>query len=260
MAMHESRVLPLATMFLLVAGSARTANAPTKLHVEPREVAIGMLFRGAQVHVEAAVPAGLQVAVACVGEEATVDLKVKGKIGGLLWLNVGDATFTSVPSVYLLSTSADLGECAAHETPGGVPLSYAALESRSGILPETLPKHLLFQDYLKLKQSEGLYAVSLGSVSLEAGDGGVSRLSATLVLPAKIPPGNYRILVLGCRDGQGEFLGSSVVTVSAVGLVRFVSDMAHRQGLLYGALAVLVAIAAGLTVGVLFGLGSKGGH
>lgn len=257
---RRAATVSLTLVGLLAAWGARAGAAGVNLRVEPHDVSIGIMFHGAEVRVGATVPRDLPIAVVCLGEEGTVELKVKGKVAGLLWLNVGDATFSSAPSVFLVSTTEDLGECNGTLTSTGVPLGYSALEAKIGLAPTNLPKHRLFLDFLKLKQKEELYAIRPGSAVVKAHADGSLRLSATLTLPARIPPGHYEIFVFACCNGVGELLGSSSFSVTRAGLVRSISDLAQHQALVYGLLAVVVAIGAGILTGMLFGFRSKGGH
>jgi hypothetical protein len=86
------------------------------------------------------------------------------------------------------------------------------------------------------------------------------RVSTEFHLPAKTPPGEYRILAHGFAGGEGRLLGTAQLRVVQVGMAASIRTLATEHGLLYGILAVAVAIVVGLLTGVLFGLGSKKAH
>jgi len=44
------------------------------------------------------------------------------------------------------------------------------------------------------------------------------------------------------------------------GVPAFIADLAAEHGRVYGVLAVAVAVGVGLLTGVVFGVGSRGGH
>jgi hypothetical protein len=48
--------------------------------------------------------------------------------------------------------------------------------------------------------------------------------------------------------------------VTRTGLVAAVSEMARDHAALYGLMAIVIALAAGLLVGVIFKKGGEGGH
>ncbi len=223
--------------------------------VEPELVVTGMFYTGATVHVSAVVPAGADVAVLCRGEGHPLTLKRKGKVLGLLWMNVGDVSFEQVPALYLLDTSRPLGELAADTVLDALGLGVAALATRCDA---DASDPVLFSELARLKQKERLWRVAEGAVEIRSGEGGAELAVADLPLPPKAGPGDYEVLVYAFGSAQPELIGTGHVRVEQGGVSGFITELATKHGLLYGVLAALVAVVVGLLTGLIFGMGSKG--
>ncbi|MEJ2215981.1 MAG: TIGR02186 family protein [Gemmatimonadota bacterium] len=227
------------------------------INVDPAEVSAGMFYTGATVHVSAVVPLGAEVAMVCLDEGHPVKLKKKGKALGVIWMNVADVSFGEVPDLYLLRTSNRLDRLAGPAALADLALGYAALQARADPGPGA---EALFGELTRLKQRDRLWHVSEGSVHLQPAGSGMALATADFALPAKAPPGAYQVLVYAFRDGTGELAAEGSLRIRQVGVAAFISTLATGQGFLYGGLAALIAVIVGLATGVVFGLGSKGGH
>jgi hypothetical protein len=277
------------------AGAEPDAPRPV-LHVAPASVDVGMLFRGATVHVEGIAPAGRRLALVCTGEHGKVELKRKGKVWNALWMNVGSIAFDHVPS--FLHAYADVDGAAVNREaiPADLRLGLGAGGVESLVLPAGADEnaHRLFREFVQLKTREGLYAFGkLHSERLGAGGGNVAergapapavipvsaggasgldrsspvpvvdlalptRVSADFELPASIPPGEYEIRLIGYHDGTAELLASETFATRRVGLALLISSLSEHHGLLYGILSVLLAVAAGFLTGIVFASAKKG--
>jgi uncharacterized protein (TIGR02186 family) len=251
-------VLPL--LLLLPSGAGATTSPPatpaTAITVEPAAIRVDLLYHGTTVHARGSIPAGSEAAMLCVGPEGTLELRRKGRVWGILWMNVGDVVFEHAPSLYLLATSEALGRVASEGTLDRLAIGYAGLQQR--VTSSGDPS--LFKELVRLKEHERLYKVADGGLRLSPERGGTVGVEGSFFLPARVLPGEYQIRLYSFRDGAGTLVGASPVTLEQAGLASFISSMAHRHGLLYGIVAVVVAMITGLVTGVIFGLGGKRGH
>ena len=143
-----------------------TVSLTTKL--EPNVVLIGSFFNGVSISVSGKVSAENEVLVVLKGRSEDLTLKKKGRALGVLWMNLGEVTFRQVPNIYLLSTSKGLDEFA-RANPGQweqLGLGFESFKKNIDITPRLAEKDSLIQEFLKLKQSQGLYAARPGSGSL----------------------------------------------------------------------------------------------
>lgn len=261
--------LLLTLLSLLVAADAQTREPGTVttepqpatwLKIDPRQIEVRTFYSGTTVGVEGVIPVGYEAAVACVGKTDTIELKKKGRVLGILWMNVGDVVFEDVPSFYVLNTSTKLSALASPPILKELQIGYPAIEAQTIRSAVDRERHELFQELLKLKESERLYSYEEGGVQLEPEEEGAVRLWAQCFLPAKAPSGNYDVRLFVFQGGRGELLHNVRLGVTQVGATAFISSLAQHRGLLYGVLAVVIALVVGLLTGFVFGLVSKTGH
>lgn len=258
-ALSRASVVVAVLLAALVAGYPPSGSAAEPaVTVTPADVGMGLLYQGATLQVHGRIPAGADAVLLCVGADGKLVLKHKGKVWGLLWMNTGEVVFERVPTVYLLQTSTDLASLAPPEALVRLGIGYPALEERamagggedSGWFPELV----------RLKERERVFGVAEGVLRPEPQQYGRAVVDSTFFLPARVPAATYDVRLYSFRDQAGVLVGSATATLRQVGTTSFVASMARRRGLLYGIVAVLVAMAAGLFTGLVFGLGGKGGH
>ncbi len=227
------------------------------LAVTPARIGVDLFFNGTTLQVLGTIPAGHQAAVLCVGNETRLDLKRKGRVWGLFWMNTADVAFDHVPSLYVLRTSAPVAQLAPLDVLARLGVGYGGLEARATPTDSSGDVHATFRELVRLKTHEELFSVVEGAVALERGVPDRLEVAADLFLPPRTPPGSYQVRLFSFRDGNGALVGETTVLLRQVGFAAFTSRMAHERGLLYGIASVLLAIAAGMLTGIAFGRGSK---
>ena len=233
--------------------SATAAHAePETLHlvVEPARVEIGFFYSGVDLTVSAETEPGVDVAVLVTGPASELVMRTQARRWGLFWAPAGEVTFESVPSLYLLRTTAELERLAPAQVLEAWGIGYEALRPTLG----DGAREELFHELIVLKESEGLFSslVDKGEASASPRAEG-SSLQAALHVPARAPASAYSVQLLAFRDGQVVGRGEGTFDLARGGLVEFVASLAETHGLAYGVLAVVVAVASGLLVGFLFG-------
>ena len=230
-------------------------------HLTPEAVDIGTFFNGTEVYVSGNVSRDAEVVVRLSGMRQDVALKKKGKVLGLLWMNLGSITIHNAPTLYLVYISDDL-ETTARTQPDkweDLGFGFAALKKKVDISSAEGDSEEIFGEFLKLKESEGLYAIEPGRVTYGEGESGGKSFEAILQIPPRLTPGKYLVETFAVKDGSVEASTKAELQVKQVGFPAFVSGLAFKRGALYGLLATIIAIAAGLLMGVLF-KGEKGAH
>ncbi len=253
---------------LVLAGTPAPAGGETPggtgalaaLTVMPDDVRADLLFNGALLHVRGTIPEGGQAAIVCAGPGGRLKLRRKGRVWGLFWLNTGEIVFDDVPSLYLLCTSAPVAQLAPTVVLNRLGAGLDALESRAAFAGPAAERRTLFGEMVRLKTGEGLYAVAEGAARLRPGAPGTLDVAADLFLPARTPPGEFTVRLMSFRGGDGSVVAESTVALRQAGIAAFISRMAHERGLLYGIVSVVLAIAAGMLTGVVFGRGSRRPH
>ena len=257
----------LLSLSLAVSAARASAGLPAAnpadrvaLAVEPEEVGVDLFFDGATLHVRGAIPAGHEGAILCAGKETALGLQRKGRVWGFLWMNTSEVVFDRVPSVYVLHTSAPLARLGPAGLLERLGVGFDSLEKRTGFQGPANDRRAVFDELVRLKKREELFSIAEGAAMLGRGVPGLLEMSTDIFLPARTPPGDYRIALFSFHGGEGAALAEKTVTVRQRGFAAFTSRAAHERGLLYGIVAVLVAIAAGMATGVVFGRGSRRPH
>ncbi|RJP22123.1 MAG: hypothetical protein C4520_08680 [Candidatus Abyssobacteria bacterium SURF_5] len=234
--------------------------AEPEVAISKDRIEISSFYHGTTITAEAFIPAGCQAALVVSSERKDHPLNQKGKVGPL-WMNIGTATIKGAPETYFLFSSVDpLDSLAPGEVLEKHGLGYEAL--RAGVTVEHAQSQLdeLFPEFLKLKEEAGLYRTSPSSINLEPTETGEKHLLAEIPIPANIPAGEYRVQLFCFNDREFSSNSSSKLTVVKVGLPEKVSALAFEHPAVYGILSILIAMAAGIFMGLIFGSKKKEPH
>lgn len=248
------RILTI-TVVLVVFTSLRTglaANDGNDITVEPDKIEVGLFYSGQKIDVRAETPVGYQVVIKVSGEEEDVSLKKKGKKLGFLWMDVGDLEYKSVPSLYLIRSSKNLSDVADKDELNRLGIGYEALENRIVSDEEADGYGSYFGELIKLKEKAKLFSVREDSIKIRKKKGDLQEVVDSFILPSKAPVGEYEVDIFGFNGGNGTLLGSRIIKLKFGPVTSFITSMAENHGLLYGCLASIIAIIAGLITGFIF--------
>ena len=230
----------------LALGPASGAGAASaRLVLTPATVEIGTFFEGTTVNFSGEIPAGAGAVLEVTGQAGDEHLMRRGRRGGL-WMNVGEIDILHAPAFYLvLSTDPEL-----LAPSGGVSAwGYKALEAGvkfTGMIKAGEEKEF-FQQFLKLKERDGLYGTFPGALKRAGG-----AVQGSFKLPARAAPGTYRVRLSVVNQGRMVEEVPGELFVKMVGFPAMLTALAYEHGVLYGLLAVLIAILAGFIMGFLF--------
>ncbi|MBI4677184.1 MAG: TIGR02186 family protein [Elusimicrobia bacterium] len=219
-------------------------QAGAGLSFDPPEVGQGLFYGGSDVSVTARVPAAGGAVLRVLGPKTDARLMRKGRVWGA-WMNVEPLVFKDLPALCLTLASRDKK---ADDEAGCRAMVRRALPSDSRSPPD-----LLFSQLLRLKESEGLYAATDGLWVSAPDESGMMSVSALVHLPAKAPPAAYMMELFGRQDGRLVLLAGRPLEVRRVGVPAWIDRLSEEHRLLHGLLAVLVACATGLAVGLTLG-------
>lgn len=219
------------------------------LEVVPKGVHITESFRGALVTVSADIPKGASTVLEIKGPVHDDHLLRQGRKGGL-WMSVGEVTVHGAPSVYLVMSSPDLPSNSSTGPQWGYGVLQKGMQFAGAIPKEGAGE--LFQQFVKLKESEGLYGVFPKSLKVVGSSDDRSTVEGQLVLPSNIAPGKYNILLSVLNSGKLLERTSFELPIDMTGLPGILASLAYRHAVLYGLIAVIIAIVTGFVMGFLF--------
>jgi hypothetical protein len=246
----------LVGLALLTLGAPSFSTAETAdLLVAPYVLHVTESFQGATITVSAEIPKDASAIVEVKGPTHKEHLLRQGRRGGL-WMSVGEVTVEGAPSLYLVLSTPDVSSHLEGKTQWG----YDALKQRitfEGSLPKQ-GRGALFDQFVKLKESQGVYGVFPDSLKLTSTSGGQATYEGQFRLPGNIAPGTYPVVLSVLKGGKVVQQQSTELTIEMSGLPRFLTALAWNHSALYGLMAVLVALAAGFIMGFVFR--SKAAH
>jgi Putative transmembrane protein (Alph_Pro_TM) len=244
--------LLLAGLLILAVVPAGAAQTDLSLSLQPPKVEINAFFDGLRLKVEGKAPAGAQVGVLLSSPPKEIAFRIKSRLWGFLWMNREKVAFHGVPGVYMYRGS-------------GVPpeefhLGLKHLQARARIQDGRSNPAELFQEFINIKKGEGLYGLSSDGVTLGQAQNGLRPFACSFDLPARLPQGTYQVQAY-VRDPQGRVITGPSHSLKAeeVGFPAMLSSVAYNYGLIYGILASLLALGAGLVTSMLF-RGGGGAH
>lgn len=255
--------IPIAIMIVLFIWHPQPAGSTLSVTTknEPNLIAIGAFFNGTQLTVSGKVDIKNDVVVIVSGKQEELTLKKKGKALGLLWMNLGDVHFKNIPNLYILYSSRGWMESAATDpkTWEKLGIGFEYLKKEMEIEAPVAERDALANEFLKLKQNHGLYAFHPDEISFGQNNEKERFFSANIWIPPRIPTGEYQVRVMEIHNNQLVDNSISQLKVKEEGIPLMLATLAFNHSILYGFLAVFIAIAAGLAMDFFFGTGKGGG-
>ena len=225
------------------AGNAQPLVADLSSHL----IAITTGFTGTEVVLFGAVEQPGDVVVVVRGPEGPVTVRRKERLLGL-WANGSSVTFTGVPSFYDVAASRPLEEIASHDLLarqriGVDQMNFVAV----GNVSDTA-RAIFHAALLREKQAAGLFPLVTGRVLFV----GRQLFRTNVTLPPDVPTGAYQVSVYLFRNGQIAGAQTTPLLVSQSGVSADIQDFAYRRSLLYGLVAVTLAVMAGWLGSIIF--------
>ncbi len=235
---------------LLATFLAVPCAAEPSLQLFPSRVEVDLFFRGAGLVATGTVPKDCGVVLKLEGERRAAAYRRKDRRGPL-WVSTGRVEFDALPGLYMVAASSDSADLVRQLDVVGE--GFGALR-RSATVEQSPPGDdgFVFDEFLRLKIRRGLYALRPESVALSDEGGAVAGFRTEFRVPPAVRPGTYRATLYCFNEHRLVSETVQSVTVEKTGLVRVLSEVAFQHGGLYGVVSVVVALAAGLVVGMIF--------
>ncbi len=244
--MRAARLL-LALLGLALAAAPAGAAEPLVADLSNHLVAITTGFSGASVLLFGAVNGEGDVVVVVRGPPAPQMIRRKEAVMGI-WINRDHAEIDDAPVFYQLTSTRPLSEIAAPALLDRqqIGLDHLHFSVRNG---DHGPADAAWRAaLLRLKRRAGLYSDRAGGISMMSQE----LFRTELDLPVNIPTGTYQVDVYLFRHGDIVSAQTTPLIIGKIGVGASVYDFANRHALLYGLLAVLLAVTAGWLAAVAF--------
>jgi uncharacterized protein (TIGR02186 family) len=232
--------------------SAGTASAQLTATANHDHITVDFFYHGSTISVRGVSDPGTDLIIKVTSEDGDQTLRKKGKIGGFLWMNVGELKVEHVPKVYFLHSTRNIEDILSREEMNKYVIGYPALEKYVKMnTSDEAQKDRWFNEFVKFKESSNVYATSTGKISLMNKDNEQNYYILT-EWPYQAPPGKYTVTVYAVKDKKVIETATSNVLVEQVGMVKSFANMAKNNAAVYGLIAILAALTAGFGVGLVF--------
>lgn len=236
------------------------AQIPTEAleaDISAREIAIESTFAGVRIVVFGTVlhsrqpidqPGIYDVVVVIQGPNEPVVVRRKSRVAGI-WINTESQRFESVPGYYAVLSTGPLADLSDPQTLQRFAIGFENLPLvPAGAKADDARQAEFRAALVRLKERQGLFRASEEGVEFI----GSHLFRATVDLPANVPIGEFSIDIYLFRDGKLLNHHLSRLVIRKQGFEELVHRTAFEYPLLYGILAVVMAISAGLLASAVF--------
>lgn len=243
-----------ALFFIVLSGQA---FAELTVDANHSHIKIDFFYHGSTMSVRGTSDPGVDLIIKLASPDGHEVLKQKGKVAGVLWMNVGTLKLENAPGVYFLHSTRNIEDILSREEMEKYTIGYQALQKHMKMNPisDEKEKEKWFNEFVRFKENSRLYSISTSKVSLTEKDGKGNYYILT-EWPYQVPPGAYTVMVYAVKDKKVVETAQSSITVEQVGVVKTLANMAKNNGVLYGIISIVAALGAGFGVGMIF---RKGG-
>ena len=249
-----SLVLLVAALGLGPAHAAEPAPPPAPREevvsdISTREISIQSNFTGIEILIFGSVDFSgaaepdkeiYDVIVVLRSPDQAVVARRKERMAGI-WVNGSSKIYPTVPGFYAALSSRPLRAVTSDETLKTLGIGLNNIDF--GRVTKSGPDEETFRStVIRLKEQQQLFQEHDDGVTFI----GRSLFRASVDLPVNVPIGRYTADVYLFRDGQVVSKNQSTLEVSQAGFERTIYLMAFHHPLIYGLVAVLLAVLAGL--------------
>lgn len=250
-----ARLLLLALMLIALATPAAAERLVSQ--VSQDEVSITSSFAGATLTLFGSIEPEVGAAQRFVEGPYHIIITVEGPLQNRvarrmtnqfgIWLNTDQAEFEGFPSFYQVLSDARLSDITDPITlaENQIPLESQARYSAKAGWWDSIA---FGQELVRLMSKKGFFKLNEAGVVFRSN----TLYFAQVTLPADAPPGPYLAHTYLFKNGQIVGERSEGFSVRKIGFERFLGESARQYPLLYGLVAVILALFTGWLGGVIF--------
>lgn len=243
----------LALLAFLLTGPA-LAEEKIVLGLSQDEIAITASFNGSEILVFGAIKRDAPVAssagqlgviVTVSGPQLPVTVRRKERRFGI-WINTERVDVDLAPAFYAVATSGPLDELL--DDVEDLRHTVSIPRAIRSVGATVIGTEQFTEALIRIRSGRDLYQVLEGAVDVDQD----TLFHTEIALPANLTEGDYTARILITRDGGliDEFV--TTIPVNKIGLERWLYELAHEQEVLYGLLALFIAVASGWGASALF--------
>lgn len=233
---------------------AAPASAMLTVNANHEHITVDFFYHGSTVSIRGESDPGVDLIIKIAASEEHQVLKRKGKVAGILWMNVGLLKFEHVPNFYTISSTKKLEDILSKEEMEKYTIGYPALKKHVEVTPvaNEQEKSKWFAEFVKFKEDSRVYALSSDKIEIKTSAAGRQEYSFLTDWPYQASPGDYMVTVYEVKNGKVLEQAETKINVEQVGIVKALATMASNNAAFYGILSIGIALGAGFGVGLAF--------
>jgi uncharacterized protein (TIGR02186 family) len=167
-----------------------------------------------------------------------------------IWVNTDAVEIDRAPVFYAIATTGFLKDILSETEDLRHRISIPRAIRAVGITAQArdAPQHL--EALLRVQEASGNYRLAERSVQFTE----ETLFRTDVTLPADLTEGSYRVRIFLTREGRVIDSFERQINVNKTGVERFLFNLSREQPLVYGALSLLIAVAAGWGASQIFRL------
>ena len=214
------------------------------------DVRLDVSFKGSELLLFGAKDINADIIVVVRGPGQDTSIRLRERVAGI-WVSTDEVIFESAPTFYALAATKPIDAILPKETLLSEQIGTANLNLPIKAKPDGADAEVVqnFKDGLiRIMVDKSLYNVANNPVDLV----GKQLFRTTLWFPANIHVGDYIVDTYLVADGRIQTHKSTNLEVHKVGIEAEVYSFAHEHALIYGLLAILIAVVAGWAANAVF--------
>lgn len=236
-------------LFLALPWSGPSVAAELDADLSDHLVKITMGFEGDELLLFGAVEGEGDVVVLVHGPRETLTVRRKDRVGPI-WMNQAEMSFSGMPAFYRVLSSRPIGDWLpdAVRERHQIGTEHLRLPLGDGELASD-PRAATFREALiRRKQAVEHYGTEAGKVKMLT-----QRLfRADVAFPTNVPVGIYTVEIFLIKDGEVVSAETIPLPITKTGILAEIFAFAHDYAALYGILAIIFAVLAGLGANAAF--------
>lgn len=253
----RKKTFVLLALISLIFAVTCMASAELTIKANHDHIKIDFFYHGSTVSVRGTAESDTDLIIKIASPDWHETLKQKGKVAGLLWMNIGTLKLEEVPNLYYIHSTKKIEDLLDQEEMKKYVIGYPALSAHAELIPAAgeKEKSQWLSEFIKYKESSKLYAISSGKIMMKEKNG-KQEYYILSDWPYQAPPGIYLVTVYAVKDKKVIEKAEAKVMVEQAGIIKTLSNMAKNNGALYGIISIIAALGAGFGVSMVF---RKGG-
>jgi len=244
------RILALLPVLAALFAASPAYTKGLEVDLSKPDVRLDVSFEGADLLLFGAKDHQGDIIVVVRGPNKDTSIRLKERLAGI-WVSTDEVVFEGAPTFYALASSRPVDQL----LPADVLLREKIGTDRLGLAVKSAPKDA---DAATLKNFKDGLIRNMVAQNLYTGDSGIIELigqhlfRTDLWFPANVHVGGYVIDTYLISDGQIMTHDTTQLAVHKVGIEAEIFSFAHEHALIYGLLAILIAVVSGWTANAVF--------